>query len=113
MVRKRRDRGVHAARVVSPNQVKPPATRSCARLSERDRRRRGRLAAAPLGTFETDAANEPGHRRGRRRFRARARSLRGDHIGAEIAEARWIARTRTTINLAPLSRDILLALIWG
>lgn len=66
-----------------------------------------------LGTFETDAANEPGHR-----VVADAFALELDPevvtIGAEIAEARWIAaHEASSLSLAPLSRDILLPLVWG
>jgi len=70
-------------------------------------------ALEPLGVFETDAANEPGHR-----VVADAYALRLEPedvtIGAEIAEARWIAADEASaIPLAPLSRDILLPLVWG
>lgn len=70
----------------------------------------GRLRA--LGRFETDAANEPGHR-----VIADAFALELDPaavtIGAEIAEARWIVADEASgIALAPLSRDLLLPLVW-
>ena len=70
-------------------------------------------ALEALGVFETDAANEPGHR-----VVADAYALRLEPedvtIGAEIAEARWIAADEAAaIPLAPLSRDILLPLVWG
>ncbi|ALJ19192.1 NUDIX hydrolase [Microbacterium sp. No. 7] len=69
-------------------------------------------AARPLGRFETDAANEPDHR-----VVADAFALRLDPAAiapaAEIAEARWITRADTAhLPLAPLSRDLLLPLIW-
>jgi len=65
-----------------------------------------------LGTFETDAANEPGHRVVADAFAVRLDP--GDVvIGAEIAEARWITRDEASaVALAPLSRDILLPLVW-
>lgn len=67
----------------------------------------------PLGTFETDAANEPGHR-----VVADAFAVRLDPeavtAAAEIAEARWVTEDEASaLPLAPLSRDLLLPLIWG
>lgn len=65
-----------------------------------------------LGRFETDAANEPGHR-----VVADAFALRLDPSAvapaAEIAEARWITPADAAhVPLAPLSRDLLLPLVW-
>lgn len=65
-----------------------------------------------LGRFETDAANEPGHR-----VVAEAFALQLDPAAvapaAEIAEARWItAADAAHVPLAPLSRDLLLPLVW-
>jgi 8-oxo-dGTP diphosphatase len=69
-------------------------------------------ALAPLGTFATDAANEPGHRVVADAFSLR---LEPDAVtaAAEIAEARWItADEADEVALAPLSRDLLLPLLW-
>ena len=67
----------------------------------------------PLGTFESDAANEPGHRVVAAAFRTTAEP---DELSAraEIAELRWITPTDVAaMQLAPLSLDHLLALAWG
>ncbi|MGC5169122.1 NUDIX hydrolase [Micromonospora sp. DT81.3] len=67
----------------------------------------------PLGTFEADAANEPGHRVVAAAFRVAAEP---DAVSAhaEIAEVRWITPADvSTMALAPLSLDFLLALAWG
>lgn len=65
-----------------------------------------------LGRFETDAANEPGHRVVADAFALR---LDPDDVApaAEIAEARWIGPADAPgVPLAPLSRDLLLPLVW-
>ena len=70
-------------------------------------------ALEPLGTFESDAANEPGHRVVAAAFRTTAEP---DELSAraEIAELRWITPTDVAaMQLAPLSLDHLLALAWG
>ena len=67
----------------------------------------------PLGTFESDAANEAGHRVVAEAFRTTAEP---DDLSAraEIAELRWITPADVaTMALAPLSLDHLLALTWG
>jgi 8-oxo-dGTP pyrophosphatase MutT (NUDIX family) len=69
-------------------------------------------ALVPLGEFTTDAANEPGHRVVADAFRVDL----GDAPvvrGAEIAEVRWIGSVDAAATpLAPLSRDLLLPLVW-
>jgi 8-oxo-dGTP diphosphatase len=66
----------------------------------------------PLGTFTTAAANEPGHRVVAEAF-AVALEAEDVRIAAEIEEARWItADDAETVLLAPLSRDLLLPLVW-
>jgi 8-oxo-dGTP pyrophosphatase MutT (NUDIX family) len=65
-----------------------------------------------LGSFESDAANEPGHR-----VIADAFALRVEPAEvsprAEIAELRWIAQDEASaLLLAPLSREHLLPLVW-
>ena len=70
-------------------------------------------ALEPLGTFVSDAANEPGHRVVAAAFRTTAEP---DELSAraEIAELRWITPTDVAaMQLAPLSLDHLLALAWG
>ena len=66
----------------------------------------------PLGTFESDAANEPGHRVIAAAFRTTAEP--GElSARAEIAELRWITQGDVAgMALAPLSLDHLLALAW-
>jgi 8-oxo-dGTP pyrophosphatase MutT (NUDIX family) len=69
-------------------------------------------ALEPLGTFESDAANEPGHRVVAAAFRTTAEpgSVTAQ---AEIAELRWITPDDVTgMALAPLSLDHLLAIAW-
>jgi 8-oxo-dGTP pyrophosphatase MutT (NUDIX family) len=66
----------------------------------------------PLGTFVSDAANEPGHR-----VVASAFALTIDPsevaVQAELAELRWITRDDIgTLPLAPLSVEHLLPLAW-
>jgi 8-oxo-dGTP diphosphatase len=69
-------------------------------------------ALVPLGTFESDAANEPGHRVIAAAFRTTAEP--GElSARAEIAELRWITPGDVSgMALAPLSLDHLLALAW-
>jgi 8-oxo-dGTP diphosphatase len=70
-------------------------------------------ALRPLGRFETDAANEPGHRVVADAFTV---DLDASAVtpAAEIAEVRWISEQEASgIPLAPLSRDLLLPLVWG
>ncbi len=70
-------------------------------------------ALVPLGTFESDAANEPGHRVVAAAFRTTAEPAELS-ARAEIAELRWITPTDVAaMELAPLSLDHLLALAWG
>jgi 8-oxo-dGTP pyrophosphatase MutT (NUDIX family) len=67
----------------------------------------------PLGRFEADAANEPGHRVVADAFRVAAEP---DAVSAraEIAELRWITPAEVqSMELAPLSLDFLLALAWS
>lgn len=69
-------------------------------------------ALEPLGTFESDAANEPGHRVVAAAFRATAEPA-DLSARAEIAELRWITPADVAgMSLAPLSLDHLLALAW-
>jgi 8-oxo-dGTP pyrophosphatase MutT (NUDIX family) len=67
----------------------------------------------PLGTFISAAANEPGHR-----VVADAFALRAERedvsVHAELAELRWLEPgDRTSVPLAPLSEEHLLAFAWG
>ena len=67
----------------------------------------------PLGSFESDAANEPGHRVIADAF---ALQVESDEVSprAEIAELRWIARDEASaLALAPLSVDFLLPRLWS
>ncbi len=69
-------------------------------------------ALEPLGTFESDAANEPGHRVVAAAFRTTAEPAELS-ARAEIAELRWITPADVAaMPLAPLSLDHLLALAW-
>jgi 8-oxo-dGTP diphosphatase len=66
----------------------------------------------PWGTFEADAANEPGHRVVAEVFAVHAEP---DEVAprAEIEELRWISRNEASaLALAPLSVDFLLPLVW-
>ncbi|QIG38434.1 NUDIX domain-containing protein [Microbacterium sp. 4R-513] len=73
----------------------------------------GEDALAPLGVFTTDAANEPGHRVVADAFRLEVDPARVERSG-EIEELRWIAAgDAASTPLAPLSRDLLLPLVWG
>jgi ADP-ribose pyrophosphatase YjhB (NUDIX family) len=69
-------------------------------------------ALEPLGTFESAAANEPGHRVVAAAFRTTAEpGLVAAR--AEIAELRWITPGDVAaMALAPLSLDHLLAIAW-
>lgn len=66
----------------------------------------------PLGTFVSAAANEPGHRVIADAFALRAEP--GDVVvQAELAELRWLEPgDRTSVPLAPLSDEHLLAFAW-
>ncbi|MGB3732611.1 NUDIX hydrolase [Microbacterium sp.] len=74
-----------------------------------------KVAAAdlrPLGTFISAAANEPGHR-----VVADAFALHAERedvvVQAELAELRWLEPgDRTSVPLAPLSEEHLLAFAW-
>ena len=69
-------------------------------------------ALQPLGSFESDAANEPGHRVVAEVFRIAAEPA-AVSAQAEIAELRWITPAEVpTMLLAPLSLEFLLALAW-
>jgi len=66
----------------------------------------------PLGTFVSEAANEPGHR-----VVATAFALRIDPedavVQAELAELRWLEPGEwTAVPLAPLSEEHLLPIAW-
>lgn len=70
-------------------------------------------ALHPLGSFEADAANEPGHRVVAEVFRITAEP---DAVSAraEIAELRWITPADVaTLSLAPLATEFLLPIAWG
>jgi len=70
-------------------------------------------ALQPLGSFESDAANEPGHRVIAEVFRVDAEP-EAVSARAEIAEVRWITpREVASMPLAPLSLEFLLALAWA
>ena len=69
-------------------------------------------ALEPLGTFESDAANEPGHRVVAAAFRTTAEPA-AVSAHAEIAELRWITPDDVaSLALAPLSLEHLLAIAW-
>lgn len=69
-------------------------------------------ALEPLGTFESAAANEPGHRVIAAAFRTTAQPA-DLSPRAEIEELRWITPADIgRLPLAPLSLDHLLALAW-
>ncbi|MFE6734500.1 NUDIX domain-containing protein [Microbacterium sp. NPDC057650] len=67
----------------------------------------------PLGTFVSDAANEPGHRVVATAF---AMSAEPEDVvaQAELAELRWITEAeQDSLLLAPLSEEHLLPIAWG
>lgn len=65
----------------------------------------------PLGTFVTDAANEPGHRLVAHAF-ALELADDGHTVAAEIEEARWVdPRDAFDLPLAPLAAEHLLPLL--
>jgi len=66
----------------------------------------------PLGTFVSEAANEPGHRVVAAAFAASI-DPGTVTVQAELAELRWITRADVaTLPLAPLSVEHLLPLAW-
>ncbi|MFC4140583.1 MULTISPECIES: NUDIX domain-containing protein [unclassified Microbacterium] len=67
----------------------------------------------PLGTFVSDAANEPGHRVVATAFAMTAEP--GEVVvQAELAELRWITEAEQGgLPLAPLSEEHLLPIAWG
>lgn len=66
----------------------------------------------PLGTFISDAANEPGHRVIAAAFAATIDPT-AVTVQAELAELRWITHAEVpTLPLAPLSLEHLLPLAW-
>lgn len=70
-------------------------------------------ALRPLGTFVSDAANEPGHRVVATAF---AMTAHPDDVvaQAELAELRWLTPVEApTVPLAPLSEEHLLPIAWG
>ncbi|MGB4137460.1 MAG: NUDIX domain-containing protein [Microbacterium sp.] len=67
----------------------------------------------PLGTFVSDAANEPGHRVVATAF-AMTAEPEDVVVQAELAELRWIAPAeQDDLLLAPLSEEHLLPIAWG
>ncbi|WP_091231054.1 NUDIX domain-containing protein [Microbacterium sp. 3J1] len=66
----------------------------------------------PLGTFVSEAANEPGHRVVAEAFSVSIASAEVA-VQAELAELRWITPADAeTLPLAPLSVEHLLPLAW-
>lgn len=66
----------------------------------------------PLGTFISEAANEPGHRVVAEAF-ATSIDPASVVVQAELAELRWItAADVATLPLAPLSTEHLLPIAW-
>lgn len=66
----------------------------------------------PLGTFVSEAANEPGHRVVADAFAVSIAAAEVT-VQAELAELRWIAPSDVeTLPLAPLSVEHLLPLAW-
>ena len=63
-----------------------------------------------IGIFESDAANEPGFRVRSHAFWCLAQ-IDEVAVDAEIAEARWVDPSETSLVLAPLSREYFLPLI--
>lgn len=69
-------------------------------------------ALEPLGTFVSDAANEPGHRVVAEAFAVSIAAAEVT-VQAELAELRWITPADAeTLPLAPLSVEHLLPLAW-
>ncbi|UJP08801.1 NUDIX domain-containing protein [Microbacterium sp. KUDC0406] len=67
----------------------------------------------PLGTFVSDAANEPGHRVVATVF-AMTAEPEEVVVQAELAELRWIAESEQgSLPLAPLSEEHLLPIAWA
>ena len=67
----------------------------------------------PLGTFISEAANEPGHRVVADAFVASIDPA-SVTVQAELAELRWIARDEVAdLPLAPLSTEHLLPIAWS
>ncbi|GAA1134947.1 MULTISPECIES: NUDIX domain-containing protein [Microbacterium] len=67
----------------------------------------------PLGTFISEAANEPGHRVVAEAFAATVDPA-AVTVQAELAELRWITREDAeTLPLAPLSVEHLLPIAWS
>lgn len=67
----------------------------------------------PLGTFISEAANEPGHRVVADAFAA-SLDPGAVTVQAELAELRWITREDVTdLPLAPLSTEHLLPIAWS
>ncbi|MFS0893025.1 NUDIX hydrolase [Microbacterium sp. 179-I 3D3 NHS] len=67
----------------------------------------------PLGTFVSEAANEPGHRVIAEAFAATV-DPSAAAVRAEIAELRWIMPSDlATLPLAPLSTEHLLPIAWS
>lgn len=65
---------------------------------------------APLGTFCTEAANEPGHDLVAHCFTLRLDDPR-HAVAAEIEESRWVDPGDPDVPLAPLAADHLLPLL--
>ncbi len=63
-----------------------------------------------LGEFESAAANEPGFRVRSQTFWCHA-DVRDVTVAAEIAEARWVSLTDSSIDIAPLSSEHFFPLI--
>ncbi|MDQ0647430.1 8-oxo-dGTP diphosphatase [Microbacterium natoriense] len=67
----------------------------------------------PLGTFISEAANEPGHRVVAQAF-ATSIAPTAVTVQAELAELRWITRADAIdLPLAPLSTEHLLPIAWS
>ncbi|MFK4853037.1 NUDIX domain-containing protein [Microbacterium sp. ZW T6_19] len=67
----------------------------------------------PLGTFISEAANEPGHRVVAQAF-ATSIAPTAVTVQAELAELRWITREDAVdLLLAPLSTEHLLPIAWS
>ena len=92
--------------------MRAPPRPSLASFTRRSGSSSRRSELEPLGTFESAAANEPGHRVVAAAFRTTAEP--GAVVArAEIAELRWITPGDVAaMALAPLSLDHLLAIAW-